>query len=330
MKTIGLVGLGNIGKTHLEAYRHVPNAKVIAICTRNGRKDELTSFDGSIVSEYEELLRCEAIDIIDICVPTFLHEEYITKAARAGKHIFCEKPLTLTVEAAERIFRVTEECGVRLFVGHVIRFWPEYQTIKAYSETDKLSNIEMVQMGRYGQLPNWSKWFQHPEKSGGALFDLHIHDIDFVYYLLGKVERVYAVGHQNEYGAWDHIMTTLTFKNQAKAFVEGSQKMPMGYPFTMSLRAQAANSALEFQLKGGANIEKINERRFVFYESDQVSVVNDVVQADAFQNELAYFISCIENDHENHIIPLNDVLYIIKLLQDIEKSLKTGREVPVL
>ncbi|MFD2044664.1 Gfo/Idh/MocA family protein [Ornithinibacillus salinisoli] len=329
MERVALVGLGFIGKMHLEAYRHIPNAKVTAICTRSGRNDEIASlFDGSFVSDYDDLLDREDIDVVDICVPTFLHEEYITKAVKAGKHIICEKPLTLTLEATKRILQLVKKSGVRLFVGHVLRFWPEYQTFKAYSETDKLKHIEMIHAERLGQLPTWGEWFQHPEKSGGALFDLHIHDIDFVYYLLGEVDRVYAVGSQNEYGAWKHIMTTLIFKNQARAFVEASQDMPVGYPFTMSFRAQESNRALEFQLKAGENIEHVGDRQFVYYEGDQMSEV-DVVQADAFQEELAYFINCIEHDQVNHIIPLDDVLYITKLLQVIKKSLETGREIQV-
>ncbi|MFD1040651.1 Gfo/Idh/MocA family protein [Virgibacillus byunsanensis] len=329
MKKVGLVGLGFIGKTHLEAYRHIPGAVVTSICTRSSNDELTTPFDGTFVSDYDELLRRDDIDMVDICVPTFLHEEYITKAARAGKHIICEKPLTLTEEAAKRIYHEVEKYGVRLFVGHLLRFWPEYQTFKAYSETDKLKDIEMVHAGRLGQVPAWSEWFQHPEKSGGALFDLHIHDIDFVYYLLGEVESVYAVGHQNQYGAWDQIMTTLTFKNKAKAFVEASQRMPMNYPFTMSLRAQTSENALDFQLKAGKNIERIDDRHLHFYEGDQMSVV-EVEQADAFHNELAYFIECMEKDQENLVVPLDDVLYIIKLLQVIEKSLKTGHEIKVL
>ncbi|MFD1851392.1 Gfo/Idh/MocA family protein [Oceanobacillus bengalensis] len=329
MQRVAIVGLGFIGKTHLEAYRKVPYATVTVICNRQGRKDEV-NFVGTIVSDYDELLRRKDIDVVDLCVPTFLHEEYITKAAEAGKHIICEKPLTLTVQAANRIKQVINKHGVRLFVGHLLRFWPEYQTIKAYSETGKIKNIDVVHAKRLGQIPNWSEWFQYPEKGGGALFDLHIHDIDFVSYLLGKIASVYAVGQQNQYGAWEHIMTTLTFKNQAKAFVEASHRMPKGYPFTMSLRAQSRSSVLDFTLTAGENIEHINDSHLVYYEENQLSELHDTQQADAFQNELTYFIDCLEHDQKNDIVPLDDVLYIIKVLQDIEKSLKTGQEVQVL
>ncbi|MEK5443394.1 Gfo/Idh/MocA family protein [Fredinandcohnia sp. FSL W7-1320] len=330
MKHIGLVGLGFIGKAHLDVYQHIENCQVTAICTRNKVEDVdiIQSFNGSFVTDYEYLLNSKEIDIIDICVPTFLHEDYIIKAARAGKHIICEKPLTLTPESADRIMDEVHKNGVKLFVGHVLRFWPEYKAIKSLSETDKLKDIEIVHAKRLGQIPTWSDWFLHPEKSGGALFDLHLHDIDFVHYLVGEVESVYAVGNQNKYGAWDHVMTTLIFKNKSKAFVEASQRMPIGYPFTMSLRAQSAQGTLDFNLTAGENIENIEKgtKQFIYYNHEGKSAVT-FEKSDAFQNELSYFINCLDKNQENTIIPLKDVLYTIQLLKNIEESLESGKQV---
>lgn len=328
MKNIGLVGLGFIGSMHLKAYHSFENCRVAAICTRSELEDkEITDlFNGTFVSDYDELLRRKDIDIIDICLPTFLHEEYIVKAARAGKHIICEKPLTLSLESAKRIFKEVQDHGVRLFVGHLLRFWPEYQTIKSYSESDQLKDIEIVHAQRLGQAPAWSDWFQHPEKSGGALFDLHIHDIDFISYLLGEAESVYAAGTKNKYGAWDHIMSTLTFKNNRKAFVEASHRMPNGYPFTMLFRAQAAQGTLEYRVAAGENIEQINHQQFVYYNDKTKSSI-DIVDGDAFQNELSYFVQCLETNQENDVIPLEDVFYTLKLLKAVEASLKTGQKI---
>ncbi|MEQ6389982.1 Gfo/Idh/MocA family oxidoreductase [Bacillaceae bacterium S4-13-58] len=332
MKIIGLVGLGFIGKAHLEAYQNVKNADVVSILTRREVKDEdvLQTFRGSFVHDYDLLLNNPEIDVIDICLPTYLHEEYIVKAAKAGKHIICEKPLTLTIESAERIVREVEKHQVELFVGHVLRFWPEYQVMKEYSQNGKLKDIEMVQAKRLGQVPQWSNWFQYPEKSGGALFDLHIHDIDYLTYLLGEVTSIYAVGSQNSFGAWDHIMTTLQFGNGAKACVEASQRMPLGYPFTMALRAQTRNSALDFLVVAGENIENINEseEQLVYYHQKNKTTI-EVKKADAFMKELSYFVCCLENHEENTIVPLEDVLYTLKLLKAIETSLETGEKVRV-
>lgn len=324
MKNIGLVGLGFIGKTHLEAYQHMENAEVKAIYTRKGGDNDSLAPTYPFVEEYEDLLANKDIDIVDICLPTFLHEEYILKAANAGKHIICEKPLTLTVDSAHRILQEVNRKQVRLFVGNVLRFWPEYELIKSYSESDLLKEIEMVHAKRLGQVPAWSNWFQFPEKSGGALFDLHIHDIDFVSYLLGKVESVYAVGTKNSYGAWDHVMTTLTFQNQSKAFVEASQRMPNGYPFTMSFRAQTSQSVLDLHINAGENIEKINNSDHQFwYYTHQKKVPITVDSSDAFQKELSYFVNCIEKGEENHVIPNEEVLYTLQLLEAIGRSLET-------
>ncbi|MGX6444582.1 Gfo/Idh/MocA family protein [Neobacillus sp. K501] len=332
MKNIGLVGLGFIGKNHLEAYQHIENAQVKAILTRNKEKNQdiTSNYHGFFVTEYEDLLNDKDIDIIDICLPTYLHEEYIIKAAKAGKQIICEKPLTLTLESADRIIHEVKENNVNLFVAHVLRFWPEYKAIKSYCESKKLIDIKIVHAKRLGQLPKWSSWFQHPEKSGGALFDLHIHDIDFAYYLLGEVDRVYAVGSKNKYGAWDQILTTLTFKNHSIAFIEASQRMPDGYPFTMSFRAQSDEGTIDFNLVAGENIEnrEHSNRQFSYYSNQKKSPVV-IEKGDAFQNELAYFVNCIENNYVNTVIPLNDVLYTQKLLMAIENSLETRREVRI-
>ncbi len=331
MKNIGLVGLGFIGNKHLEAYKHMENAEVKAIYTRNGRKDDAEALTYHFVKEYDELLANKEIDIVDICLPSYLHEDYILKAAKAGKHIICEKPLTLTVESAHRILQEVNRNQVKLFVGHVLRFWPEYEIIKSYSESDLLRTIEVIHAKRIGQSPAWSNWFQFPEKSGGALFDLHIHDIDFISYLLGKVESVYAVGTKNSYGAWDHVMTTLTFQNQSKAFVEASQKMPKGYPFTMSFRAQTSQSVLNFHLVAGENIENINnsEHQFWYYvHQKKIPIPSD--SSDPFQKELSYFVNCLENGEENQVIPNEDVLYTLQILEAIERSLETKSEIKLL
>src|SRR5699024_2774558 len=148
-------------------------------------------------------------------------------------------------------------------------------------------------------------------------------DLDFAYYLLGEVETVYAAGIQNEFGAWNHMMTTLTFKNGAKANIEASHRMPGTYPFTMAARVQAKDSVIDFRLQAGENIEEVNESQLVLYKEGKLERL-DVEVADAFQNELAYFVECLHSGQRNDIIPLKDVLYVIELLEAIEQSLETG------
>lgn len=332
MKKIGLVGLGFIGKVHLQAYQQMKSAQVTAIYTKNDidTKEFSNGNDLTITKNYDELLENSEIDIIDICLPTYLHEEYIIKAAKAGKHIICEKPLTLSTESAKRIVKAVQLNNVKLFVGHVLRFWPEYEVIKSYSQKNQLQDIEIVHAQRLGQFPKWSKWFKYPEKSGGALFDLHIHDVDFVTYLLGEAKSVYSVGSRNQYGAWNHVMTTITFKNNSIAYVEASQRMPSQYPFTMSFRAQNRENLIELNIRSGDNIENIDgaNNQLLYYANDQMTPV-EVQVADAFQRELSYFVTCIENNEENEIIPLEQALYTLRLLESIQQSLEEGKVVTI-
>lgn len=146
----------------------------------------------------------------------------------------------------------------------------------------------------------------------------------------GKVDSVYAVGTKNQYGVWDHVMTTLTMRNNSKVFVEASHRMPEGFPFTMSFRAQSSQGTIDFDLAAGENIENINDskNRLVYYTNQMKSNV-PVENTNAFQNELSYFVNCIENNQDNNLIPLKDVLYTLKVLKAIENSLEIGLEVRV-
>lgn len=268
--------------------------------------------------------------MIDICLPTFLHEDYIIKAAYAKKHIICEKPLTLSVASMKRIWKAVEANNVQLYVGHILRFWPEYQTIKSYHHKQKLGDIVIVHAQRLGQTPKWSTWFQNHQKSGGALYDLHIHDIDFTYSLLGEVNSVYASGIQNKQGAWVHVMTNLIFKNGSKAFIEASHLMPLEYPFSISYRTQTKETSMDLVIKAAENIEEIDHENgyFTLY-SNQETIPLQVDNQDAFFNELTYFMECIQENKPNTIIPLSDVMYTLQLLELIEQSLQSGQVIHV-
>nr|WP_269448156.1 Gfo/Idh/MocA family oxidoreductase [Lentibacillus sp. JNUCC-1] len=189
-----------------------------------------------------------------------------------------------------------------------------------------MQDIQVIHAKRLGQAPKWSDWFQYPEKSGGALFDLHIHDIDYICALLGEVATVYAVGHQNAYGAWDHVMTTLTFNNNSQAFVEASHRMPPDYPFSMTFRAQTPDATLDYKSQAGDNIDPDEDSHttMTYYSSTEKTSLQ-VEATDPFQQELIYFIHCLEANQDNTIIPLSDVLYTLKLLKAIERSLETKK-----
>src|SRR5690625_3893406 len=213
-----------MAKTHLDAYKKIDNVNVVAVTAINEEKGKKFAEENDCLylSNIESILSDKSIDVIDICTPTFTHEELVIKSAKAGKHILCEKPITLTLDSVDRMLDATEKAGITFMVGQLLRFWPEYVAIKNMIDYGDLGDIHMIYANRLAQHPTWGEWFRDPSKSGGGLFDLHLHDIDFIYYLFGRVQSIYAIGKQNDLGAWNHVVTNITFNNGTKAAVESS------------------------------------------------------------------------------------------------------------
>ncbi|CAH0121272.1 Inositol 2-dehydrogenase/D-chiro-inositol 3-dehydrogenase [Paenibacillus sp. CECT 9249] len=328
MLKVGIIGAGFMAKTHADVYERMANVEIAAFAEGNEAAGQETAkrYRCRYYSTAEEMLRAEEIQWVDICVPTFLHEKFAVMAARAGKHIMCEKPLTLTLEAAGRIYEEADKAGVKLLVGQVLRFWPEYQAMKRICDEGRIGNVEVVRAERLAQTPNWSGWFQDVSKSGGALFDLHLHDIDFMRHLLGPVESVYAIGRQSANGAWDQIATSLSFRNGSKASIECSNQMAEGFPFTMALRANGTGGTLDFRYAAGHNLETRDSAavRFMLYRDGRETEVT-VERQDAFQLELEHFIDCIGKNRMSEIVPPAEVREVLGIMESIRTSLETGR-----
>ena len=195
--------------------------------------------------------------MVDVCLPTYLHAEHVIAAARAGKHVLCEKPMALSLEQADAMIEATEQAGVAFMVGHTLRFWPEYVAIKDLVSRGELGKPVAVAATRLGTAPTWSwdRWLLDPERGGGAVPDLHIHDIDYIAWLLGKPRSVMARGVRSANGCWDHVFTTLDYEDGAAAFAEGTFFVPPSFPFTMTFRAICENGTAEFVFRSGVNIE---------------------------------------------------------------------------
>jgi len=132
MVKVAIVGAGFMGRMHAQVYRNLNKAKLAAIADSDLEKAQLLAdkYEATAYSSMEELLNKEDIDAVDICLPTFLHKEYVIKAARAGKDILCEKPIALTVEDAEEMIQAAKINKVKLMIAQVISFWLEYVKLK--------------------------------------------------------------------------------------------------------------------------------------------------------------------------------------------------------
>lgn len=237
MIKVGLIGAGVMGRTHRDAYTRLKTAQLKTICDHNLEKAKnLAGPNVKVTMDYQEILRDPEIDVVDVCVPTYLHKEVVLAAAAAGKHVFCEKPIALTVEDAKEMIGACEKAGIKLGVGQVVRFFPDYSKVKALLESGRIGEAKVVRTTRSGAFPIWPEdnWYADYSKSGGPIIDLMIHDLDWLLWLFGPVERVFAKTVRKEEAIqerFDHALVTLRFKSGLIAHLEASWAQPQGSPF---------------------------------------------------------------------------------------------------
>src|SRR3712207_2179881 len=194
---VGVIGAGFIGAIHLGAYANMPEVEVVGVAdTRPDTAAAGAALVGArAYSSYEDLVVTEDVEVVDVCLPTAYHRELALTAARAGKHVILEKPIARTLEDAEAILEAFSGTENRLFVGHVVRFFPEYTKIKEMMEAGELGTVGVARTSRRSPfLTGWNDWYADWRISGGALLGLGFHHFPFLRWSLGPVGRAYAPG----------------------------------------------------------------------------------------------------------------------------------------
>jgi predicted dehydrogenase len=203
---IGMVGFGYIGKVHLLGYRDIPmiypdklpEIELKAVCRSSQDKAIATAEENGFsrgYSNFDEMLKDEEVDIIDIVTPNYLHKEQIIKALEAGKDVLCEKPLGLNGEEAEEISKVVKKTGRKLGMIFNYRFIPAIQQAKKWIDEGRLGKIYSFR-GEYFHTGYQNRnrpltWRMIKDKSGGgALVDMGVHVLDLIRFLLGEFESV--------------------------------------------------------------------------------------------------------------------------------------------
>lgn len=236
MVKIGLIGAGFIAGVHANAYAAVSEAQVVAV-TSLQRADSQKIADrlgARVYDTVEELLADPEVEAVDICVPTYAHRDVVLQAAAAGKHVLCEKPIARTVTEADEMIAACREAGVQFMVAHVMRWEPTAEKARQVVESGALGPVRLVRMTLGGSFPTWGyeNWFADFQKSGGPFLDLVIHNFDWLNWVFGPVQRVFARnvnGPHLERG--DYGLAILKFKSGVIAHVEAMWNAPEGYPF---------------------------------------------------------------------------------------------------
>ncbi|HYO82111.1 MAG TPA: Gfo/Idh/MocA family oxidoreductase [Bryobacteraceae bacterium] len=332
---IGVIGLGFMGTTHLKGWRKVPDAVLAAVCSDdpvrltgdlsavqgNLGDNDNQLFDFSKVATYrqlDELLADPGVEAVDICLPTHLHSEVALKALRRGKHVLVEKPMALDESACSEMLDVAKSSGRLLMVGHVLRFVPAYRAVADRIRSGLAGSVRSVLLRRRCAAPFWSKWLGDPARSGGGVFDLLIHDVDYAISLFGLPEAVAATGHENFDAGIDAITATLLYPDGLGVVITGGWHHRKAYPFSMEFTIVADKGTFEFSSMRGEGV--------TCYTDGGEAVPLEVPAADAFAEELSYFVDCCRNNQVPKLCPPEESAASVRLARFLLEARRAGGE----
>ena len=234
---VALIGTGRIGKLHVENLSvRIPAAELVAVADPfiKGAKEVAAKFGIKIVtSDYKEILSNPEVEAVVICSPTDTHAQCVMEAAVTGKHVFCEKPLDLSIDKIRMVLDVVEKASVKLMVGFNRRFDPNFTKVQQMVKTGKIGIPHILKITSRDPEPPPAEYVK---VSGGIFLDMTIHDFDMTRFVLGtEVTEVYAKANVlvdpaiGKAGDVDTAVTTLFFENGAIGTIDNSRKAVYGY-----------------------------------------------------------------------------------------------------
>jgi UDP-N-acetylglucosamine 3-dehydrogenase len=308
---IGLIGTGEIGQVHAQAHAATPGTQLClaALLQPEVEQQLAEKYRAPLYPSLDALLDDATVDAVDICVPNDLHREFAVRALAAGKHVLCEKPIALTLEDADAMIDAARRADRILMIGHVLRFWPEYREAKAALDAGAVGTPLAISARRMVSLLAGTQgehgWRHDARRSGGAVLDLQIHDLDVFCWLFGsRPTSVFSRGLRSSDGAWSHVFTQLEFPGDRLAFVEASFMM-RGNPIDIFLRVLGDQRSIEYTFAPAAfalhDIDTTNPAppgpSLMLYGWKQPAQSLHVSESDsfarAFRNEVGYFAECV-------------------------------------
>jgi predicted dehydrogenase len=333
---IAVFGLGFMGSTHLKAWKNVKGATLFAVADTIEKRltGDLSDIQGNIggpgekmdfseVRKYhspEDALKDPDIEAVDICLPTDQHLSVALAALAAGKHTLVEKPMALDGAGGDQLTAAACTSGRVLMTAQVVRFAPNYHAAAEMIKSGKLGSVRYALLRRRCAAPAWGKWMHDASKSGGGVFDLHIHDVDYCLYAFGKPESVSATGYEDMPHGIDVIEAHLYYPGGFVAVITGGWHHPKAYPFSQEFTIVADGGTLEFSPP---------QKPLTLYRADGEEEVPAVPETDIFQAELEYFHECAQANRRPDRCPPEESAAAVKLMRlMLESRSRNGERIP--
>lgn len=314
MLKIGLIGVGGISGAHIPVWENMEDAELVALC--DVRPERMEKYpDKHRYTDFDEMLANEELDILDICLPTYLHADFAIKAMDKGINVITEKPISLKTEDVERVYAAAERNNVKFMVAHVLRFWPEYELLKEIYDSKKYGKLLSGTMIRLGSRPKWTwdDWMIDEKRSGLVPFDLHIHDLDFMVYAFGMPK----VAHQfrSKLPTQDYVSITYDFGD----FTINSESSwyAASIPFTADFRFQFEKAVVTCE-KEKMIIHLEDDKKIDLSQQADGDTGNiNLPKSNAYANEIIYFTDCVKNNRPVEKFKPEELECVLKILNSL-------------
>ncbi|OUU22879.1 MAG: hypothetical protein CBC13_06875 [Planctomycetia bacterium TMED53] len=330
---IGIIGFGFMGKTHLRAWLDAISegapAKVVAIyCPEDltpsaagnvdtGAEDEVDPVALGIkhYRELDQFLEDPHVSAVSLCTPTDTHVEIARQSLVAGKDVLIEKPVALEAESIEELIGVVNDTGCKCMPAMCMRYWPGWSWLRDQVKTGQLGPVVTARFSRIGAIPGWSQDFYHDEKrSGGALTDLHIHDVDFILSTFGKPASVFTTGQRNQ------MLSSFLYPDGPQSVTaEGAWYPAASYPFQMRYRVSFRDCVADYDLAREG-------RELLLYKGEEVEEIS-LPSTSGYQQEIEHFLRWVRGESSSPPPTLSEAKEVARWIAAESESLEKGSEV---
>ncbi len=328
---VAVIGFGFMGVTHTKNILENPDLELVAIVDKNpanisrnlteqagnistGTFSEDKISDVHIYSSIEECLAAEKLDFCVIAVHTNFHYAFTKLTLAAGVNVFLEKPFCLDISEGEELIELARKNNLLLMIGHVVRFMAPYEKLKKWIDSGEFGKLNFLSLTRFSGVPAWGQWKEKQQdfgSSGGALFDLVVHDIDFVQWALGVPDSIQTINLPGKLSAHDYINANWKYNSGIHAKIEGGNIFHAAFPFQAGFSANFENASITFS---SANPDSITAT------DTETSIVTIDDSLDGYAAEMDYFVQCLKNHEKPEKCMPESALKAIKICIQISDN----------
>jgi predicted dehydrogenase len=347
---VGVIGLGFMGSTHIQAYAAAARAgcacRLVAVADPHAERlaglptrgnlrgavevagaEEALLFDPAAVKTYAhaaDLIADDDVQLVSICTPTQTHVDLAIAALEAGRHVLLEKPVAVSSRQVQRLADFARDAKQRCVPAMCIRFWPAWRWLKQRIDDGALGAVRTATFHRLGSMPAWADFYADHARSGGALFDLHIHDADFIYHCFGPPDSVSSVGTIN------HVQTQYRYAGAhasgdrappALVSAEGGWGHDTGFGFKMRYLVNFENGTADFDIG--------RTPQLLLHAGGESREVDLGLEKGltGYDMQVRHILDLITGREKTPLATLDDAAAVARLLEAERTSIETGRPV---